>query len=112
MQKKILLTLIILITSLNVYAKELLYQGKVKGMVCAFCVYSVSKKISQIPGVIPASVNVELASGLVSFKSTTNISYKKVSALFADSGFKLIALKQVRQSTLKTPLYEDAPAFV
>lgn len=111
MSKKILLSFFIIFLSINAYAGELLYQGKVKGMVCAFCVYSVSKNISKVPGVLPQSVNVDLKSGIVSFKSSSEVSFKNVSAVFSGSGFKLLELKKVKQSTLKSVTYKVQPVI-
>jgi len=94
-----------------VHAKELIYQGKIQGMVCAFCVYSVSKKIAQLPQVSAQSVNVDLKSGIVNFRSNTKVSFKSVSRLFADSGFKLTELNEVQQETLKTRVYQVKPVL-
>ncbi len=95
----------------QVQAKELIYQGKVQGMVCAFCVYSVSKKIAQLPQVNAQSVNVDLKSGIVNFRSNARVSFKKVSNLFADSGFKLTELNEIQQETLKTVSYQNKPVL-
>lgn len=111
MSKKIILSFFIILLSINAHAKELLYQGKVKGMVCAFCVYSVSKNIAKVSGVIPQSVNVDLKSGIVSFRSSSEVSFKQVSAVFSGSGFKLLELKKVKQSTLKVATYKTQPVI-
>jgi len=80
--------------------KEFAYQGKVEGMVCAFCVYNVSNKIHELPGVEKDSVNVELKSGRVEFLSKQLVSEKVVGKLFEDSGFKLLSLKKTDKNTL------------
>jgi len=86
--------------------KEFAYQGKVEGMVCAFCVYNVSNKIHELPGVEKDSVNVELKSGRVEFLSKQLVSEKVVGKLFEDSGFKLLSLKKTDQISISFPTNE------
>lgn len=103
--KFILVTTLILITmASNIQAKnkEFAYQGKIEGMVCAFCVYNVSNKIRELPGVQKNSVNVELKSGKVEFLSSQLVSQKIVAKLFEDSGFKLISLNKINNALLAT----------
>ncbi len=99
------------VVSVSAQAKEIIYQGKVEGMVCAFCVYSVSKKIAQLPQVDAQTVNVDLKSKTVNFRSTASVSFKTLSALFADTGFKLTELNEVQQATLKTIVYQSKPVL-
>lgn len=103
--------MLIVLWGMHANAKEFVYQGKVKGMVCAFCVYSVGKNIAKVPGVQPQSVNIDLKSGIVSFKSSSGISFKKLSSVFSGSGFKLVELKKVKQTTLKTVTYKPQPVL-
>jgi len=112
MLKNSFLVLLLLTWSVHANAKEIIYQGKVEGMVCAFCVYGVSKKIGQLPEVDAQTVNVDLKSGLVSFHSASELSLEKVSRVFSGSGFKLVELKKVDQPTLKMAVYEKKPALV
>ena len=70
------------------------YNADVKGMVCAFCAYNVSKRVSSLPGVIADSVNVDLRGGQVSFDAEQAIDPKQLTAIFADSGFTLSNLRQ------------------
>jgi len=111
MHQKIFLTIFIILWSMQVNATEFVYQGKVKGMVCAFCVYSVSKNITKVAGVLPQSVNVDLKSGIVSFRSSSEVSFKKVASVFSGSGFKLVELKKVKQPTLKSVTYRTQPVI-
>lgn len=111
MRKTIFLTLFIILWSIHAKATEFVYQGKVKGMVCAFCVYSVGKNIAKVPGVLAQSVNIDLKSGTVSFRSSAEVSFKKVSSVFSGSGFKLVELNKVTQPTLKTVTYKTQPVI-
>jgi len=111
MYKQTLLLLLLVLINTQAMAKEFIYQGKVKGMVCAFCVYSVSKNIGQLPEVDAKTINVDLKSGIVNFRSTSEVSFKKLSTVFSDSGFKLIELKEVSKPTLKIPDYESKPVL-
>jgi len=101
MLKKLLLMLLLVLWSMHANASEYIYQGKVQGMVCAFCVYGVSKSIGQLPEIYAQTVNVDLKSGLVSFHSASELSLKKVSKVFSGSDFKLIELKEVNKPTIK-----------
>ena len=105
--------MLLLVTwSIQANAKEIIYQGKVEGMACSFCVYGVSKKIGQLPEVDTRTVNVDLKSGMVSFHSSSELSLKKASKVFSGSGFKLVELKKVNKPTLKMAVYEKKPALV
>lgn len=58
--RNILITLMIFTWSVNARAEEFNYQANVEAMVCAFCAYSVGKKISSLPGVEANSVHLRL----------------------------------------------------
>lgn len=109
MIRKITLTLFIIFLSNQAVAKELTYQGKVEGMVCAFCVYNVSKAIGKLKGVEAQSVNVDLKSGVLSFRSNLPVDDKKLATMVADAGFKLTDLKVVNKSTLELNVYKTTP---
>ncbi len=85
------------------------YQGEVDGMVCAFCAYNVSKKIGQVAGIEADSVNVDLKSGKVDFRSTLEVKKSQISKLFADSGFRLVSLNLVANSEFKAVNFSDNP---
>ncbi len=108
MIKKILI-LLFAVCSTSIQAKETIYphiyQGKVQGMVCAFCVYNVSKKIASLPEINPETVNVDLKSKIVNFRSSTKVNFDKLAKVFSDSGFKLTELNEVKTTSLKIPDY-------
>jgi copper chaperone CopZ len=87
--KNILLSLLLMVTSFASWAQSYRYDAEVKGMVCAFCAYSVSKNVSQLPGVDADSVDVDLKGGHVTFNSRKKVSEEKLSGLFTDSGFSI-----------------------
>ncbi len=97
---KPLFILLLAIFSLNSWADSYHYRADVKGMVCAFCVYSVSKKIRQLPGVDADSVNVSLKNKSAEFSSSNPVSEQNLTSLFSQSGFKLSNLT-VTQSAVK-----------
>lgn len=110
--KNSLLTVLIsslFLLSNPVTAKDYPYQGKVKGMVCAFCAYNVSNKIGQIDGVKANSVNVDLKSGEVSFLSTLPVKRSQIANLFADSGFSLMSLDLVVKSEFNALNFSEDP---
>ena len=102
------LILLFTIFSINVWADTYHYRADVKGMVCAFCVYSVGKNIRKLPGVIPDSVNVSLKDNLVTFNSKQKVSEKEVSALFNKSGFSISHLTVSKTSTDKLKFSKHA----
>ena len=99
------------VTFLNsaAWAKDYAYQGKIEGMVCAFCAYNVSKKISQLPGIDAASVNVDLKSERVNFISSSPVEKATVSKVFADSGFRLVEFFKIASTDLNSVSFSSVP---
>ncbi len=105
----VLLTLLLL--SLSAIAEQHIYKGKVEGMVCAFCTYNVGKKIAGFEGVDAESVNLDLKSGEVGFISTVTVKKSELAKLFTETGFKLMALEEVKSSQLSAVKY-NATALI
>ncbi|HFD86820.1 MAG TPA: heavy-metal-associated domain-containing protein [Gammaproteobacteria bacterium] len=97
MLRGLLITLTIVVWSVNGWAKEFNYQAHVEGMVCAFCAYSVSKNIGSLPGVDAESVNVDLESGRVDFRADRQVSRQSLEAVFTESGFRIDKLGETAQ---------------
>jgi len=97
MMRGLLITLTIVVWSVNAWAKEFNYQAHVEGMVCAFCAYSVSKKVASLPGVDAESVNVDLKNGRVDFTADQQVSKKSLEAVFTESGFRLDKLSEIER---------------
>ena len=91
------------------WAKGYAYQGKIEGMVCAFCAYNVSKKISQLPGIDAASVNVDLKSERVNFISSSPVEKATVSKVLADSGFRLVEFFKIASTDLNSVSFSSVP---
>ncbi len=113
MKKYTVFLLIVSASLINSYAgaKEIAYQGQVDGMVCAFCSYNVTKKIASLPGVIDASVNVNLTSGKFWLLSTVNVESSEISETFSDSGFKLISFSETKPSKVETVSFQQEPVL-
>jgi len=94
MVRNLVFMLVLTIWSVNGAAREYSYQAQVKGMVCAFCAYSVDKKISALPGVKAESVDVDLKEGEVVFRSASPVSVGTLESVFSKSGFTLFDLKE------------------
>ncbi|VAW17560.1 hypothetical protein MNBD_BACTEROID05-170 [hydrothermal vent metagenome] len=103
---KIIITLTLLF-SYSAMAEKHIYKGQVEGMVCAFCTYNVGKKIGEFEGVDATTVNLDLKSGEVGFVSTVPVEKSKLAQLFADTGFKLVALDEVKSSQLSELTFND-----
>jgi len=116
MRKYLIAVLLFGICNSSVLAEENLfphiYQGKVQGMVCAFCVYNVSKKIASLPEINAKSVNVDLKSKIVNFRSSSKVSSKKLSKVFSESGFKLVELNEVNKTARNIPDYKNKPVLI
>ena len=102
MLRGLLITLTLVVWSVNGWAKEFNYQANVEGMVCAFCAYSVSKKISSLPGVDAESVNVDLENGRVGFKANQQVSEQSLEAVFNESGFRLGSLSEIELPSINS----------
>lgn len=110
MLQKLLISFILLFNA-NSLANQFNYQADVKGMVCAFCAYNVSKNISSLPGVDAGSVNVDLLDGLVTFNSSQIVSEKKLTAVFSDSGFTLSNLRKSKDNKTVKSLKQARPSL-
>ncbi len=106
--RKPLFILILALISLNAWAETYHYRSDVNGMVCAFCVYSVSKKIRTLPGVDADSVNVSLKKKLAEFTSSIPVSAQKLTSLFSQSGFTLSNLRITQSASKMTRLAKIA----
>ena len=89
MKLKNLIFIWLALFSLQAQAENYQYHADVKGMVCAFCAYSVSKNISKLEGVQEDSVNVDLKGGHVDFISSKPVVENKLAELFKESGFSI-----------------------
>ncbi len=94
MRRAFLIALVLAVWSVNGWAGDYNYQAHVKGMVCAFCAYSVGKKIGSLPGVDAESVDVNLESGRVGFASKQPVSRQALESVFTESGFRLDTLDE------------------
>jgi copper chaperone CopZ len=63
------------------------YEVRVQGMVCAYCTYSVGKRLILLPGVIAPSVEVDLEKGIAAFRSMQPLDDDLIRETFRDSGF-------------------------
>lgn len=107
MKLKNLLFIWLAFFSLQIQAENYQYKADVKGMVCAFCAYSVSKNISKLEGVQADSVNVDLKAGHVDFMSSKPVSENKLSDLFKESGFSISNLSYKKVSATTAPAQKE-----
>lgn len=85
----LLLTMLIYTVSSHAESQIYHYQAKVEGMVCAFCAYSVSKKLRGIEGIIADTVTVSLEQNKAEFSSRKKIPESSIHRVFSESGFSL-----------------------
>ncbi|NRQ39905.1 heavy-metal-associated domain-containing protein [Nonomuraea sp. NN258] len=60
----------------------------VKGMTCGHCVSSVKEEVSEVAGV--TSVEVDLASGLLTVNSDSPVDTGAISAAVEEAGYELV----------------------
>lgn len=94
--KYTLLSIALCVFSINAMADIYKYHADVKGMVCAYCAYSVSKNIKKIQGVHTDSVDVDLKGGKLDFISDESVAETTLSELFSTSGFSISNLTVTR----------------
>ncbi len=68
------------------------YELKVKGMVCAFCAYNVSRQLRLVDGVAPDSILVDLESGTITVRSEKPLERARLARLVEAAGFALEAV--------------------
>ncbi|MFI6908118.1 heavy-metal-associated domain-containing protein [Nonomuraea sp. NPDC050394] len=61
----------------------------VKGMTCGHCVSSVKEEVSEVAGV--SSVEVDLASGLLTVESVSPIDAADIRSAVEEAGYELVA---------------------
>jgi len=62
---------------------------KVKGMSCAHCAAAVTKALQSLPGV--SDVQVDLASGSVSYQGSAPVSPEEVARVIKTAGYEVVA---------------------
>lgn len=100
MMNRMIFLLGLVFLSSDLLATERVYQADVEGMVCAFCVYSVSRDLAGVPGVEPDSVDVDLDNGKVTFKSTEPVSEATLMSVFEDTGFRITSLNELEAGSV------------
>ena len=73
----------------NSFASGFDYVLEVKGMVCSFCAYNVSKQLRSLDGVVAHSVSVDLENGMVALQSENKLHTARLGELIQAAGFQL-----------------------
>ncbi|HEC26433.1 MAG TPA: heavy-metal-associated domain-containing protein [Gammaproteobacteria bacterium] len=111
MKRILILLLPLIIWSTSAWSKEYQYEADVKGMVCAFCAYSVSKNINKLPGIVKESVDVSLKKGEVRFRSTSRVTQKTLESLFTKSGYTISGLTETEVKTASNTSRKATPTL-
>ena len=88
----------LIVSSSDLLATERVYQADVEGMVCAYCAYSVSRDLAELPGVESDSVDVDLENGKVTFRSAEPVSEEMLMSVCEDTGFRISGLTEADAS--------------
>ena len=102
MKKILTLVLIVGIWSTDGYAGQVAYRADIKGMVCAFCAYNVSKQISALEGVDAGSVDVDLKNGRATFVASKPITRSKLRSAITKAGYNLVKLTELKAGPKKS----------
>ena len=97
-----LLVLFCMLFGTNVLASDLDYTLEVKGMVCAYCAYNVSKQLKSLDGVVPDSVSVDLENGMVTLQSEKKLETARLSELLQTAGFRLGTVSETTSEAAAT----------
>ena len=89
MKNLLVLSLFYLSFASNSSANGFDYALEVKGMVCSFCAYSVSKQLRSLDGVVDHSVSVDLDNGIVTLQSERKLQTTRLGEVIQAAGFQL-----------------------
>lgn len=71
------------------------YVLDVQGMKCAFCAYKAVEKLSEVPGVSPPSVHIDLPTQKARLTSDTSLARDTLADALERAGFRLLDMKTV-----------------
>ena len=86
-----------------VNAAQYRYEVDVVGMMCAYCAYSVGKRLAALDGVVRDSIDVDLKRGQVRFAGNNPLPESEVRTSLKDSGFRVTRVEHT---------VGDSPALV
>lgn len=112
MKRLILLLAGAMAISSGVNGAEVTYELDVRGMVCAFCAYSVSKQLRSAEGVIPGSIDVDLQNGRITLRSDTALQAADLSERIERAGFELEFVNETPTEQIAQPVSISGPPIV
>ncbi len=95
----------------NSFANGFDYALEVKGMVCSFCAYSVSKQLRFLDGVVDHSVSVDLDNGMVTLQSEQKLQTTRLGEVIQAAGFQLGTVTETSLEAV-TPLQNAEGSLV
>ncbi len=111
MKNLLVLSLFYMLFASNSFANGFDYALEVKGMVCSFCAYSVSKQLRSLDGVVDHSVNVDLDSGMVTLQSEQKLQTTRLGEVIQAAGFQLGTVTETSLEAV-TPLQNAEGSLV
>lgn len=94
---------ILLLVTTPALAAPTHYALKVQGLACAFCAYNAAEQLTQLPGVQPQSVSVDVATGTATLTSDAQMEREALVHALERAGFRLVEMQ-----TVPAPEGEDA----
>ena len=102
MKKFLFLSLLNVTFAANSFANGFNYELEVKGMVCSFCAYNVSKQLKTLDGVVDHSVTVDLDNGMVTLQSETQLQTSRLGEVIQAAGFQLGAVTETTVEAIES----------
>ena len=103
MKRDIVVLVFAFVLAAPVTAAQYRYEVDVEGMVCAYCAYSVGKRLAALDGVAADSVDVDLKQGQVRFACNNPLPESELRTSLKDAGFRVTRIEHT---------VEDPPAPV
>ncbi len=101
MNKRIILSLSVLLLIPFSTKSETQYQLQVDGLVCPFCEYNVQKKLSKLDGVVKVEVNLKQGQVSVLMVDGKTLSEQQATKEMTDAGFTLKSFTQHKVKSQK-----------
>jgi len=92
-----MITLIVLLLPIGVYAGSPVYALQVDGLACPFCTYGIEKKLSSIKGIEDIKVNIETGLVVVTMKDGSTLSEALANEKVRKSGFTLRSFSEITE---------------
>jgi len=92
-----MITLIVLLLPIGVYAGSPVYALQVDGLACPFCTYGIEKKLSSIKGIEDIKVNIETGQVIVTMTEGSTLAETLADKKVRKAGFTLRSFTEITE---------------